>query len=84
VSRPSNATSACAAPLETIEQALAEAFAKLTLDRHRLSLQELSTNVPESERAGASSAPRPLARLATRAEMRRSGTLERSFGGNSR
>ncbi len=70
------------APPETIERAHAEAFAKLTPEQRQLALQELSTNVPESERAGASSDPQSLARLATRAEMRQPGTLERSFGGN--
>jgi hypothetical protein len=70
------------APPETIEQAHAEAFVRLTPDQRRLALQELSANVPESERAGASSDPQALARMATRAEMRQPGTLERAFGGN--
>jgi hypothetical protein len=47
-------------------------------------LDELSRELPEHERGGASSDdPRSLARLATRAEMRQPGTLERSFGGMS-
>jgi len=71
------------APPETIERAHAEAFAKLTPEQRQLALRELSTNVPESKRAGASSDPQALARMATRAEMRQPGTLERSFGGNS-
>jgi hypothetical protein len=70
------------APPATIEQAHAEAFARLTPEQRQLALQGLSTNVPESERAGASSDPQALARLATRAEMRQPGTLERAFGGN--
>jgi hypothetical protein len=35
--------------------------------------------VPDYERGGASDDPRNLARLATRAEMRQPGTLERTF-----
>lgn len=70
------------APPETIEQAHAEAFAKLTPEQRQLALQELSATVPASERVGAGSDPQSLARLATRAEMRQPGTLERAFGGN--
>jgi hypothetical protein len=70
------------APPEAIEQAHAEAFARLTPEQRRLALQELSATVPERERAGASSDPQSLARMATRAEMRQPGTLERAFGGN--
>jgi hypothetical protein len=56
------------APPETIEEAHAEAFAKLT---------------PEERAAGAAydEDPRSLARLATRAEMRQPGTLERTWSG---
>ncbi len=68
------------APPETIEQAHAEAFAKLTPEQRRMVLQELSTQVPESERA-TSDDPQSLARMATRAEMRQPGMMQRTFGG---
>jgi hypothetical protein len=70
------------APPEAIERAHEEAFAKLTPEQRRLALDELTKTAPPEERAGASDNPRSLARLATRAEMRQPGTLERSFGGN--
>jgi hypothetical protein len=69
------------APPEAIEEAHAEAFARLTPEQRRLALQELGNAVPPHERGGASDDPRSLARLATRAEMRQPGTLERAFGG---
>lgn len=73
------------APPETIEQAHAEAFAKLTPEQRRMLLQDLATEMPEAERRAAAGGlgddPRSLARLATRAEVRRPGTLERRFGG---
>ncbi|WP_433275122.1 hypothetical protein ACQPZA_27820 [Pseudonocardia xinjiangensis] len=68
------------APPETIEQAHAEAFAKLTPEQRQQVLAEMSTSVPESERAR-STDPRDMARMATRAEMRQPGTMERSLGG---
>ncbi|MEA2524970.1 MAG: hypothetical protein QOF73_2197 [Thermomicrobiales bacterium] len=68
------------APPEAIEQAHAEAFAQLTPEQRRLVLEGLSRELPPQERAG-SDDPRSLARMATRAEMRRPGTLERTFGG---
>jgi len=71
------------APPEAIEQAHAEAFARLTPEQRRLALDELSKTASPEERAGASDNPQALARMATRAEMRQPGTLERSFGGNS-
>jgi hypothetical protein len=67
------------APPERIEEAHAEAFAKLTPEQRRQVLAELSTAVPAEERAGGDD-PRALARMATRAEMREPGTLERSLG----
>ncbi|MCU1431376.1 MAG: hypothetical protein JWP95_481 [Actinotalea sp.] len=67
------------APPETIEQAHAEAFAQLTPEQRRQVLEQLSSEVPPAERPG-SDDPRSLARMATRAEMRSPGTLERSFG----
>lgn len=68
------------APPEAIEQAHAEAFAKLTPTQRSQVLQELSQNVPPHERADRDD-PRSLARMATRAEVRQPGTLERAFGG---
>ncbi|CAA9576003.1 MAG: hypothetical protein AVDCRST_MAG18-2553 [uncultured Thermomicrobiales bacterium] len=69
------------APPEAIEQAHEEAFARLTPEQRRLALDELTKTASPQERAGASDDPRSLARLATRAEVRQPGTLERSFGG---
>jgi hypothetical protein len=68
------------APPERIEQAHEEAFAKLTPEQRRMALEQLSQSVPEHEAAG-SDDPRSLARMATRAEMREPGTVERAFGG---
>ena len=72
------------APPETIEAAHAEAFAKLTPEQRRMVLQELdATLTPAERRAGVAydEEPRSLARLATRAEMRQPGTLERTWNG---
>jgi hypothetical protein len=74
------------APPETIERAHAEAFWQLTPEQRRMVLAELSSGLPEGERAAAMRGgddPRALARTATRAEMRNPGTLERQFGGMS-
>jgi hypothetical protein len=69
------------APPETIEQAHAEAFARLTDRQRRMVLEQLREATPEPERATATADdPRTLARLATRAEVRQPGTLERVFG----
>ncbi|WP_313662393.1 hypothetical protein [Cellulosimicrobium cellulans] len=68
------------APPDQVEQAHAEAFARLTPEQRRQVLTELGEQVPASERA-ASDAPQDLARMATRAEMRQPGTLERTFAG---
>jgi len=65
------------APPDQIEQAHAEAFAQLTADQRRQVLEQLSA---AGERPQADDA-RSLARAATRAELRRPGTLERAFGG---
>lgn len=72
------------APPEALEQAHAEAFAQLTPEQRAQALQQLSKEVPPSERAGTAPQPNPqaLARLATRAEMRQPGTLERALGGS--
>ncbi|WP_375767528.1 hypothetical protein NR798_38520 [Archangium gephyra] len=72
------------APPEAIEQAHAEAFAQLTPEQRVRALQELGQELPSAERSAADSNdpdPRALARMATRAELRRPGTLESSFGG---
>lgn len=70
------------APPETIEQVHAEAFAALTPEQRRLIFDELSRTAPEGE-APADDRPASLARAATRSELRRPGTLERSLGGPS-
>ena len=75
------------APPETIEQAHEEAFAKLTPAQRAQALRELAAVTPEGERAalaGGRDDPKSLARLATRAEMRQPGTMERAFGGTGR
>ena len=72
------------APPEAIEQAHAEAFAQLTPEQRRRVLQELSAELPDAERNAALRAgdsPESLARVATRAELRQPGTMERAFGG---
>jgi len=68
------------APPETIEQAHADAFERLTPEQRQMVLQELGNAVPENERA-TSDDPRAMARMATRAEMRQPGTMERTFSG---
>jgi hypothetical protein len=70
------------APPDAIEQAHEEAFAKLTPEQRRLALRDLSAAVPEHERAEGDD-PRSLARMATRAETSRPGTVERAFGGGA-
>jgi len=70
------------APPETIEAAHAEAFSKLTPEQRRMVLQELDQTLTPAERAANvayDEDPRSLARLATRAEMRQPGTLERTW-----
>ena len=72
------------APPETIEEAHAEAFAKLTPEQRRMVLQELDSTLTPAERTTGATYdedPRSLARLATRAEMRQPGTLERTWSG---
>jgi hypothetical protein len=73
------------APPEAIEQAHAEAFAKLTPEQRSMLLQALSANIGDGEGAAAGVAgkddPQSLARLATRAEVRQPGTMARAFGG---
>lgn len=72
------------APPETIEQAHEEAFAKLTSEQRRIVLGQLRATLPEHEQAaGARSQadPKTLAQMATRAELRQPGILQRTFGG---
>lgn len=69
------------APPETIEQAHAEAFARLTPEQRQMVLQQLQQVVPEGERGAVQNDPQALARAATRAEVRQPGTMERTFGG---
>ncbi|PFG44826.1 hypothetical protein ATJ88_3563 [Isoptericola jiangsuensis] len=68
------------APPDAVEQAHAEAFAQLTPEQRRKVLADLGATVPPAERA-TSDDPQSLARMATRAEMRSPGTLERTFRG---
>ena len=68
------------APPDTIEQAHVEAFAKLTPQQRRTLLEQLRSEAPEAERVYATESPQALARMATRAEVRRPGTLEGLFG----
>lgn len=70
------------APPEQIEQAHAEAFAKLTVDQRQQVLAQLAAAVPAGERPRTDD-PATLARVATRAEVRQPGTLERALGGYS-
>jgi hypothetical protein len=67
------------APPDDIERAHEEAFAQLTPEQRQAVLRELAREAPASEVAG--NDPQSLARLATRAEMRQPGTMERVFGG---
>lgn len=72
------------APPETIEQAHAEAFEKLTTDQRRQVLAELARSAPSQERSAiertSADDPRALARVATRAEVRQPGFMERTLG----
>jgi hypothetical protein len=68
------------APPEALEQAHQEAFAKLTPEQREMARRELNAVVPPHEQATRDD-PATLARVATRAEFRQPGTLERAFGG---
>lgn len=71
------------APPDAIEQAHEEAFARLTPEQRRQVLEELSRTAAGYERpadVATRDDPRSLARMATRAELREPGTLERLFG----
>src|SRR5206468_10372516 len=70
------------APPETVEQAHAEAFAQLTPEQRRMVLQRMAESLPPAERALAERSgaqPEALARLATRADIRQPGAMERMF-----
>lgn len=73
------------APPETLEQAHQEAFEKLTPEQRSQVLGELVRVAPAHERAAIeatpSEDPRALARVATRAEVRDPGVVERTLGG---
>jgi hypothetical protein len=73
------------APPEALEQAHAEAFSKLSPEQRRQVLAELTDVAPAAERAAVAATsvedPRALARVATRAEVRNPGILERTLGG---
>ena len=72
------------APPETIEQAHAEAFSRLTPEQRRMVLEQMGANLPANERAGAQNDdPQTLARMATRAEIRQPGFMERTLGGGT-
>lgn len=72
------------APPETIEQAHAEAFEQLSPAQRREVLAELARAAPSHERSAIERTPpddpRALARVATRAELRRPGFMERMLG----
>lgn len=72
------------APPDALEQAHAEAFSKLTIEQRRHVLTQLTAETPHAERAATAATavedPQALARVATRAEMRAPGTLERTLG----
>ena len=70
------------APPEAIEQAHEEAFSKLTPSQRAQVLRELAAVTPPNERpASDRDDPKTLARLATRAELREPGTVERTMLG---
>jgi hypothetical protein len=72
------------APPETIEQAHAEAFEKLTPEQRQQVLAELAQAAPGNERSAIEGVSRDdargLARVATRAEIRQPGIMERTLG----
>src|SRR4051812_18662337 len=67
------------APPETLEQAHAEAFAKLTSEQRKRLLAELAESAPPAEKnaiaATSTEDTQALARVATRAEVRQPGVL---------
>jgi hypothetical protein len=69
------------APPDQLEQAHAEAFAKLTPQQRSTVLADLVAVVPPGEMPSTTD-PAAMARAATRAEARQPGTLERAFQGS--
>jgi hypothetical protein len=69
------------APPEDLEAAHREAFEQLTPEQRHQVLQGLTREVAPNELRNADDSADGLARLATRAELRRPGTMERAFGG---
>lgn len=72
------------APPDAIEQAYTDAFAQLTPEQRAYALRELTASLPPHERSTTplQDDPQTLARLATRAELREPGTVERLFSRN--
>jgi hypothetical protein len=70
------------APPEAIEQVHEEAFARLSPEQRRMLFDELTRNAPSGEQPRADDA-HSLAQAATRSELRRPGTMERSMAGPS-
>jgi hypothetical protein len=69
------------APPEALEEAHAEAFARLTPEQRSEVLRRFGESLPSSELGEARSGdPRAMARTATRAEVRDPGFLERTLG----
>jgi hypothetical protein len=71
------------APPESIEAAHREAFEQLSPEQRRQVLAGLAAQVDSAEVQATDDSPAGLARLATRAELRHPGTMERAFGGGS-
>jgi hypothetical protein len=67
------------APPDELERAHREAFERLTPEQRAMVRRDLEAAVPGNE-APPTDAPQDLARVATRAEIRQPGTLERTFG----
>jgi hypothetical protein len=73
------------APPEVVEQAHAEAFAKLSPEQRRQVISGLASAAPAGEAATIAATspddPQAMARAATRAEIRQPGLMERTLGG---
>lgn len=67
------------APPDQLERAHTEAFERLTPEQRAMVRRDLEAAVPASE-GPRTDDPQDLARVATRAEVRQPGTLERTFG----
>ncbi len=68
------------APPDRIEAAHEEAFSRLSPEHRRRVLEALASEVDPREARAADDSPHGLARLATRAEVREPGTIERALG----